>query len=84
MIDLGQMDGDSGSLGNSVLAHYLINETDLRWLDICDDYLPGPPTNESVTTATKEGLKANPRGHIDPFELLIDADICDTQCEPRL
>jgi hypothetical protein len=25
---------------------------------------------------------ANPPGHIDPFELLIDAGICDRRCEP--
>jgi hypothetical protein len=93
MIDLDHMYGDSGEPGNSKLAHYvrqrlpddyMVNDTDLRWLDLCDDFLRGLPTNESVTAATREALAANSRGHIDPFELLIDADICDTKCEPRL
>jgi hypothetical protein len=92
MIDLGRMYGDSGEPGNSMLAHYvrkrlpedyMVMDADLRWLDFCDDFLRGPPTNESVTAATREALAANPRGHIDPFELLIDADICDTKCGPR-
>ena len=93
MIDLGHMNGDSGESGNSMLAHfvrqrlpenYMINEADLRWLDFCDDFLRSPPTNESVTKATREAFAANLRGHIDPFELLIDADICDTKCDPRM
>ena len=91
MIDLGHMYGDSGEFGNSKLAHYvrerlpddyLINTSDLRWLDECDGFLTEPPTNESVTDATKAAFKANSKGHIDPFELLIDARICDRSCEP--
>ena len=84
--------GDSCEFGNSKLAHfvlerlpddYMLLETDLRWLDECDGCLTGAPTNESVTMATKAAFDANPSGHIDPFELLIDAGICDTMCEPK-
>jgi hypothetical protein len=91
MIELGHMYGDSGEAGNSKLAHfvrsrlpedYLLTEADLRWLDECDRSLREPPTNASVTAATKAALTANPKGHIDPFELLIDANICDKKCEP--
>jgi len=93
MMDLGHMFGDSGEFGNSKLAYfvrqrlpndYLITGNDLRWLDECDGFLKGPPTKESVTVATKVALEANPQGHIDPFELLIDADICDSKCEPKV
>jgi hypothetical protein len=91
MIDLGHMYGDSGDSGNSKLAHfvrerlpeqYMINESDLKWLDECDGFLKEPPTNETVTEATKMAFKANPKGHIDPFELLIDAKICNRSCDP--
>lgn len=91
MIDLGHMYGDSGEAGNSKLAHYviqrlppdyMINDRDLRWLDECDQFLQEDATNESVTAATKAAFAANRKGHIDPFELLIDANICDTKCEP--
>jgi hypothetical protein len=92
MIDLGHMYGDSGEPGNSKLAHYvreqlpedyMVNDRDLRWLDECDAFLKGTATNESVTAATKSALTVNPKGHVDPFELLIDAYICDRMCEPR-
>jgi hypothetical protein len=91
MIDLGHIYGESGEPGNSELAHYvrerlpadyMVNDRDLRWLDECDAFLKGGLTNASVTLATKAALAANPRGHIDPFELLIDAGICDRRCEP--
>ena len=91
MIDLGHMYGDSAEPGNSKLAHfvlhrlprdYVINDKDLRWLDQCEGFLRGPLSHETVTAATKAALAADPRGHIDPFELLIDAGICDKGCEP--
>lgn len=61
---------------------YLFQNTDIKWLDFCNEFLQGEPTNVSVVAATKAALKACPTGHIDPFELLIDAQICDTKCEP--
>jgi hypothetical protein len=91
MIDLGQMHGESGEPGNSRLAHYvrerlpagyMVTVRDLRWLDECDGFLTGALTNESVTVATKVAFAENPKGHIDPFELLIDGGICDRRCEP--
>ena len=59
----------------------MVNDRDLRWLDECDGFVVGALTNESITAATKAALTANPQGHIDPFELLIDAGICDRRCE---
>lgn len=61
---------------------YILLPADIAWLEVCDEFLNGPPTKQSVTDATKAALEANPRGHIDPFELLIDTNICDRQCEP--
>lgn len=91
MIDLGHMYGESGEPGNSRLAHYVVERLpadymvtlrDLRWLDECDGFVDGALTNVSATAAIKAAYVANPTGHIDPFELLIDAGICDRMCEP--
>lgn len=61
---------------------YLITADDEKWLDECDRFLTGPPTNESVVNATRQALSVNPSGHIDPYELLLDARICDSNCDP--
>jgi len=64
---------------------YLITENDLKWLDVCSDYLTDKPTNETVLTATKKAVEVHEFDfHVDPFELLIDAKICDIQCNPIL
>jgi hypothetical protein len=55
---------------------------DRDYLDHAHGHVKGSLTNESITAATKAALAANPRGHIDPFELLIDAGICDRRCRP--
>jgi hypothetical protein len=60
----------------------MINDDDLKWLDQCDAFVKGELTHSAMVNATKACLEANPKGHIDPFELLIDADICDTKCQP--
>jgi hypothetical protein len=60
----------------------MVNDRDLRWLDECDGFVTGILTNGSVTAATKAAFAANRSGHTDPFELLIDAAICDRRCEP--
>ncbi|MBL9084754.1 MAG: hypothetical protein JNK76_23315 [Planctomycetales bacterium] len=61
---------------------YLLTPQDIAWLEKCSEYLSVPPTKRSVTEATKAAVGAHPRGHIDPFELLIDTKICDTAREP--
>ena len=63
-------------------ADYMIGPNDLDWLDLCSSYLKGPPTNASVSQATQEALHAHPGFHFDPFELLIDAGICEPHWEP--
>ena len=61
---------------------YLLTDGDLRWLDFCNDHLVGEPTNESVLAATKKAADLHGvKLHIDPFELLIDADICDSNLD---
>lgn len=92
MISRGQSHSDSDEPGNSRLAFYvqgrlpddyLVLDHDLNWLDLCDAFVQGELTNESIVKATKAALEVLPDGHIDPFELLIDADICGTNCQPR-
>ena len=42
------------------------------------------PTNQSVLAATKKAFQIHEYAfHIDPFELLIDANICDAKCEAK-
>jgi hypothetical protein len=91
MIELGHMYGESGEGGDSKLAHYvrerlpenyLLEPSDLLWLDVCDSFLKGPITNESVVNATKAALEVRVGSHQDPFELLVDAQICDSNCQP--
>lgn len=74
---------DWASTSETLPDGYLLFPNDLKWLDICDGYLGDELTNQTVVGATEAALKAHPMGHIDPFELLIDADICDTKCKPR-
>ena len=62
-------------------AGYRISRDDIKWLDVCGDYLEGEPMNQSVLAATKKAFQIHEYAfHIDPFELLIDANICDTKC----
>jgi hypothetical protein len=86
--ETGERDDDSSAaLAVYVVVRlpdeYVITERDIKWLDVCGDYLDGEPTNESVLAATKKAFEIHQHAfHIDPFELLIDAKICDTKCEP--
>ena len=64
--------------------NYRLSRDDIKWLDVCGDYLEGEPTNQSVLAATKKAFQIHEYAfHIDPFELLIDANICDTKCEVK-
>jgi hypothetical protein len=63
---------------------YRLSRDDIKWLDVCGDYLEGEPTNQSVLAATKKAFQIHEYAfHIDPFELLIDANICDIKCEVK-
>ena len=55
---------------------------DQEWLDLCDSCLKEAPTNKTVLAATEAALEMDPTAHDDPFELLIEAGICDTKCQP--
>ena len=63
---------------------YMIQPTDLPWLGFCDEHLVGDLTNTSVLEASKKAVELR-RGwlHCDPFELLVDAEICDTELKVR-
>ncbi len=77
--------------GNSPLAlyvlkklprDYLITPADLAWLDACDRFLCDEASPESVLEAVKMACKdPSITQHIDPYELLIDAQICTPQLE---
>lgn len=92
MVALSHIHSDSGELGDSRLGRYvqdrlpkgyLLLETDLRWLDLCDGFLEDDLSNDAIVKATEAACEVYKGAHIDPFELLIDADICDTRCRPR-
>lgn len=77
--------------GNSILGRYvrqrlpkdfLLTLTDLEWLDVCDRFLSGDASNESIVSATYAAADIHPSFHLDPFELLIEASICDVECNP--
>jgi hypothetical protein len=36
--------------------NYRLSRDDIKWLDVCDDYLNGEPTNQSVRAATKKAF----------------------------
>lgn len=61
---------------------YLLFPKDRKWLDLCDQFLGDELTNETVVKATEAACQAFKGAHIDPFEMLIDAEICDTKCRP--
>lgn len=61
---------------------FLLTGSDEKWLELCDSYLSEYPTNANVLAATKAALRAHPTAHFDPFELLIEAGICDVDCQP--
>lgn len=77
--------------GNSPLAlyvlkklprDYLITHADLAWLDACNRFLSDEAAPEQVLEAVKKACKdPSITQHIDPFELLIDAEICSPQLE---
>ena len=60
----------------------IVTDRDLDWLVLCGSFLGEVTTNESVLTATKAALRKHPLSHVDPFELLIEAGICDVDCRP--
>ena len=83
-----ERDDSNSDLASYVLdrlpAGYRISRDDIKWLDVCGDYLDGEPTNQSVLAATKKAFQIHEYAfHIDPFELLIDANICDAKCEAK-
>jgi hypothetical protein len=64
-------------------AGYLLTPMDREWLDLCSLYLKGGLTHESIIDATKRAYDENKiKYHVDPFELLLDAGICDTMLNP--
>lgn len=59
---------------------FMVVSDDVRWLNFCDQFLTDVHTSETVVAATIAALEANPNGHCDPFEMLIEARICDVHC----
>ena len=62
---------------------YLITDMDAEWLDRCAECLEGGLTHANMIEATKRAVaKHGKDAHIDPFDLLIDAEICDARLDP--
>jgi len=62
---------------------YLKTPDDIAWLGVCSTFHEGDLTNAAVVEATKKATdKYGLQFHCDPIELLIDAKICDTKCNP--
>lgn len=62
---------------------YLLQPKDAIWLDVCSRYAEGELTNTVVVAAVKRAVDEHGlRYHIDPYELLIDAQICDPDVKP--
>jgi hypothetical protein len=70
-----------GQIIISRLPHsYLLFDHDYKWIDIAATYWDGKEDNKSIVDAFKEAnekTNKNCEYSIDPFELLVDADICD-------
>ena len=63
--------------------NYMTTPNDIAWLGVCSTFHEGDVANAAVVEATKKAVdKFGLRYHCDPFELLIDAKICDTRCNP--
>jgi DNA-binding SARP family transcriptional activator len=62
---------------------YLLTQKDREWLQLCSLHLKGQLTHASIVDAVRRAYDENKiKYHIDPFELLIDAGICDTRLNP--
>ena len=65
------------------LPGYLFTDEDWKWLDVCSQYATGELTNASVFAAFRKAEEEHgDKCHVDPFELLIDAEICDCHLNP--
>jgi hypothetical protein len=57
---------------------YLITPTDVAWLEECSNFLQGGLTPANVLQAVKDAVEQHgDTMHVDPYELLVDAGICD-------
>jgi hypothetical protein len=62
---------------------YLLTQMDREWLQLCSLHLKGQLTHANIVDAVRRAYDGNKiKYHIDPFELLIDARICDTKLNP--
>lgn len=62
---------------------YLLLQKDREWLDLCSLHVRGELTHANIVDAVRRAYDENKvKYHIDPFELLIDAGICDMKLNP--
>jgi hypothetical protein len=78
MFDLKPSTDLAAYVVGSLPEGYLITANDIAWLEECATFLQGPLTAMSVLQAVKDAVARHGLSmHIDPYELLIDAGICD-------
>lgn len=61
---------------------YLIGLSDMRMIDHASKFWNGFRKNAAIVDAFKMAVKDGCE-NIDPYELLIDADICDTRLNAK-
>ena len=77
----------TSEFANHVLARlpkdYSKTTDDVAWLGVCSTFHEADFNNVAVAEAVKAAVqKYGIKFHCDPFELFIDAKICDTDCNP--
>lgn len=66
---------------------YYVTPDDIHWLNYCSRFWFKKQDNQSivdaVSTAVEEAIHTKSWMHCDPFELLLDAGICDENQMPK-
>jgi len=68
---------------NRLPRDYLLTPRDQEGLALCSLYLQDDPSHSNLVDAVRRACEDHGiKHHIDPFELLLDAGICDTELHP--
>jgi hypothetical protein len=79
MIDFVPCEELPGYVIERLPEDYLLTTKDVAWLKVCAAFVKGPMTPGTALQAVQDAVaQYGDTLHIDPFELLIDAGICDS------
>jgi hypothetical protein len=79
MIDFPSREEFPGYVIDRLPEDYLLTPEDVAWLAVCAAFVKGALTPASALQAVWDTVAQHGDAlHIDPFELLIDAGICDS------